>query len=88
MSTGLMLVIAAVFVITIGFGLLIIRQFGSFEKKAMKAKIKQEEHIQKYLAAKAEEERKKREEAEREAELAGEFEINRENSAKGSKATE
>ncbi len=62
MSSGLMMVIAAVFIITIAFSILIIKQFGSFEKKAIKAKLRQEEYIKEYLAAKAEEERKKAEE--------------------------
>lgn len=62
MSSALTMVIAAVFMVTILFGILIIRQFGSFEKKALKAKIRQEEYIKEYLALKAEEERKKAEE--------------------------
>ncbi len=62
MSSGLMMVIAAVFIITITFSMLILRQFSSFEKKAMKAKIRQEKYIQEYLAAKLEEEKKLAEE--------------------------
>ncbi len=69
MSNGLMMVIAAVFIMTIAFGMLIIRQFGSFEKKAMKAKLRQEEYLKEFLAIKAEEERKQ---AEEERELAAE----------------
>ena len=57
MGSGLMMVIAAVFIITIAFSMLIIKQFGSFEKKAMKAKLRQEKYIKEYLANKAEEER-------------------------------
>ena len=71
MGSGLTMVIAAVFISTILFGILIIRQFGSFEKKALKAKIRQEEYIKEYLALKAEEERKKAEEEARVAEQCG-----------------
>ncbi|MGI6421474.1 MAG: hypothetical protein ACOX0N_04620 [Syntrophomonadaceae bacterium] len=70
MSSALTMVIAAVFIVTILFGFLIIRQFGSFEKKALKAKQRQEEYIKEYLALKAEEERKRAEEEKRRAELA------------------
>ncbi len=62
MGSGLMMVIAAVFIITIAFSMLIIRQFGSFEKKAMRAKLRQEEYLKEFLAIKAEEERKRAEE--------------------------
>ncbi len=78
MSSGLMTVIAAVFIITIAFGMLIIRQFGSFEKKAMKAKIRQEEYIKEYLALIAEEERKQAEEEKRLAELQSQSEADEE----------
>jgi hypothetical protein len=75
------MVIAAVFIITISFGLLIIRQFGSFEKRALKAKKRQEEYIKEYLALKAEEEKKKAEEEKRLAELAGSAESDEQNEA-------
>ncbi|KUG05306.1 hypothetical protein ASZ90_017287 [hydrocarbon metagenome] len=69
MGSGLMMVIAAVFIITIAFSILIIKQFGSFEKKAMKAKLRQEKYIKEYLANKAEEERRQEEEERMRAEL-------------------
>ncbi len=68
MRIGLMIVIAAVFILTIAFAMLIIKQFGSFQKQAMKAKLRQDEYLQEYLALKAEEERKLAEEERRKAE--------------------
>lgn len=47
MDNGIMVVIAAVFVITIVFGMLILRQFSKFEKKALHAKQQKEEYIRK-----------------------------------------
>lgn len=70
MKSLLTMVIAAVFIITILFAVLIIRQIRSFEKRALKAKIRQEEYIKEYLALKAEEERKKAEEEQKMLELA------------------
>ncbi len=45
MDNGIMVVIAAVFIITIVFGMLILRQFSKFEKKALHAKQQKEEYI-------------------------------------------
>lgn len=47
MDNGIMVVIAAVFIITIVFGMLILRQFSKFEKKALHAKQQKEEYIRK-----------------------------------------
>lgn len=47
MDNGIMIVIAAVFIITIVFGILIIRQFSKFEKKAMHAKQQKDEYVRK-----------------------------------------
>jgi hypothetical protein len=52
MINNILMIIAAVFIVTIAFGILIIRQFGSFEKKAQKAKIRQEEYLREYKAQK------------------------------------
>jgi len=56
-SSGFLMIIAAVFIITISYGLFIIRQFGNFEKKALVAKRRQEEYIREYKANKANEDK-------------------------------
>lgn len=52
MFNNFLMIIAAVFIVTIAFGMLILRQFKSFERKAQKAKRRQEEYLKERLAQK------------------------------------